>query len=440
MIRRPRGVHWWISVTLIVFGLIMLIALAVQSFSSQHLIEHRYWVELLKSVSEDHAKRVREGHGASLPGEGIIRSWYVENDDDKARVPDHLVGLSPGNYSTEDGYGVFEPSAGFVGDDSFHVRVIDLPKGRLITTIDIDELENQQNRYALISAAWALSLVVLIGWAIAWLHANLVRPVRDLAGRMQAIDPHDTEARLPTDYKREEIQVIAHASNTHLARVEQFIKRERSLLDQASHEFRSPVAVIMGAVEVLGNMSLPAASRPVLGRIEHAARDLSETMVALLYLAREPDIGTCPEEVVSLHEFLPRLLQDHEHLLGDKATQLRLGALESTFITAPEAMVRIAVSNLVRNAIENTDEGYVEIALRHGVVSVEDSGSGFDPEEAARRYRESLRQASPVRGQGLGMFLIGRICERFDWKLVVEPGGSSGTRATLDMTASMGRF
>lgn len=455
LISKPRGVHWWISAALIVFGLIMLAALGIQSFSSQHLIEHKYWADLLRSVSADHAALVREGGSASLPREGIVRSWYVEKGNVTSQAPDYLVGLPPGLYSTESGYGTlttylagllalpyspegtFRTPEDFPGDESFHALVVELPPGRLITKIDIGELENQQNHDAKLSMAWAGLLVALIGGVIAWLHANLVRPVRDLADRMQAIDPGDVGARLPMTYKREEIQVIARASNAHLERVEQFIERERSLLDQASHEFRTPIAVIAGAVDVLKQIPLPEASRPALARIEHATEDLSETMVALLYLAREPDPGSVSTDVTALHELLPRLVRDHEHLLRSKAAQLRLGQLDPTFIAAPDAMVRIAVSNLLRNALENTEVGYVEIALSNGVISVADSGSGFDPVEAARRYRDSLRQAAPVRGQGLGLFLIGRICDHFGWKLTIESGDVTGTRARLDVTTSV---
>ncbi|MFD0323837.1 sensor histidine kinase [Lysobacter gummosus] len=315
--------------------------------------------------------------------------------------------------------------------------VEDLPPGRLITQVDITALEQQQNRDAIVSGIWAVALLALIGGSIAWLHANLVRPVRDLAERMRSMDPGAIGGRLPTTYRHEEIQIIAQASNAHLERVERFIERERSLLDQASHEFRTPIAVISGAIDVLKQIPLPDASKPALTRIEHAVENLSETMVALLYLAREPDPGADAVEVTALDELLPRLVQDHEHLLRGKAAQLRLGELEPTIVAAPDAMVRIAVSNLIRNAIENTEAGYVEIALSQGIVSVADSGSGFDPVEAARRYRDNLRHAVPVRGQGLGLFLIGRICDRFGWKLAIETTASGGTRARLDVNASV---
>lgn len=412
----------------------MLAALTIQSLSSQYLIEHKFWVDMLKSISADHAARIRAGQSTSLPTTGIIRSWYVENNHSTA--PEYLINLPAGSYSTEGGYKTFMEDESLEGHGIFHALIADLPNGRLITTIDIGELERQQNRDAIISTAWAGFLVVLIGGVIAWLHANLVKPVRDLAERMQSIDPRKPGSRLPTTYKREEIQIIAQASNAHLERVEHFIERERSLLDQASHEFRTPIAVISGAVDILKHINLPDASKPALARIENAVEDLSETMVALLYLAREATTESEPADVTVLHELLPRLIQDHEHLLGATSAQLKLGDIEPTFIAAPEAMVRIAVSNLIRNAIENTDAGFVELTLNNNIISVADSGSGFNPVEAARRYRDSLRQSAPIRGQGLGLFLIGRICDRFDWKLAIHATTTGGTRATLDVTAS----
>lgn len=433
---RPRGVHWWTSAALIVLGLTLFAAIAVERFGSQYLIEHRFWLGMLQSVSAEHAARVRAGQAASLPETGLIRSWYVEDGRGASRAPAHLLGLPPGRYSTETGFSNFTEIEGFQGQGSFHALVVGLPPGRLITTIDISELEDQQNLDTLKSLWWAVFIVVFIAGVIGWLYANLVRPVRDLADRMQAIVPGTAGARLPTTYGREEIQIIAEASNAHLQRVEQFIERERSLLDQASHEFRTPIAVIAGAVDVLKQIALPDASKPALNRIEYAVEDLSETMVALLYLAREASPGSDPAHITVLHDLLPRLVADHEHLLRDRSAQLKIGEVQPTFIAAPEAMVRIAVSNLIRNAIESTDVGYIEVSLGKGVISVADSGRGFNPVEAARRYRESLRQSTPVRGQGLGMFLIGRICDRFGWKLAIEPAAVGGTRAALDVSAS----
>ncbi len=375
---------------------------------------------------------MRDGAVATLPTTGIVRSWYVEDGRVTPPAPDYLARLPPGYYSSEGTYESFETH------DSFHARVIDLPPGRLVTRIDI--------RRARRSAESRFHLQRRLGFCTD--RADRHRD-RVAACESRASDPRSrgaacsrsirsARARAAADHvPARRIQVIARASNAHLERVERFIERERSLLDQASHEFRTPIAVIAGAVDVLRQQQLPDSSTPALNRIAHAVEDLSETMVALLYLAREANAGDEPVDVTALHDLLPRLLEDHAHLLRDKTAQLRIAELEPTFIAAPEAMVRIAVSNLIRNAIENTDIGFVELSLKDGIIAVADSGSGFNPVEAARRYRESLRESAPIRGQGLGLFLIGRICDRFGWKLAIEPVAIGGTRARLDVTASV---
>lgn len=432
---KTRSLHWWISVALVAFGLLITAALTVQSYGSQALVEHRIWRNVLESVAQNYAEQRALHADAPPPRSGIVHSWLVHDDAPPPGMPAFLAPLPPGYYSTE---GWTEVWSETVDDEqSFHALITPMGSDKLVTLIDIEELEAQQNHDAMINGLWGAAFIALITAVIGWLHYNLVRPVRDLAGRMQAIDPGIKGQRLPTTYRQEEIQIIARASNVHLERVEKFIERERSLLDQASHEFRTPIAVIAGAADVLRMQELPTTAQPALERIRSAVESLSEVMVALLYLARETPVSAGPLEITAVHALLPKLMADHEYMLADKPVRFDVIDLEPTIIEAPEAMVRIAVGNLIRNAAENTAEGSIEISLRDGVVCVSDSGKGFDPVEAARRYRDSLRAAMPIRGQGLGMFLISRICDRFSWRFTVETLPLNGTRARLDVSASL---
>lgn len=428
---KTRSLHWWISVALIAFGLLTAGALTLQSYRSQALVEHRIWRHILESVALTYAEQRAVDPDVPLPRVGILRSWLVDDDVPTPGMPAYLASLTPGYYSSEGWSGLRN-----VGD-AFHALVTPMGSGKLVTFIDIDELEAQQNQDAMLTGLWGAAFVALIAAVIGWLHTNLVRPVRDLADRMQAIDPGIKGQRLPTAYAQEEIQIIARATNTHLERVEKFIERERSLLDQASHEFRTPISVIAGAVDVLRVQALPATAQPALERIQGTVESFSEIMVALLYLARETPPSAGPQEITAIHMLLPKLVADHEYLLRDKPVRFRAIDLEPTVIEAPEAMVRIAVGNLIRNAVENTSEGCIEVSIQDGVICICDSGSGFDPVEAARRYRDSLRAAMPIRGQGLGLFLIGRICDRFGWRFSIETLPSNGTRARLNVRASL---
>lgn len=426
-----RSLHWWISIALIAFGLLMAAALTLQAYRSQALVEHRIWRNVLESVALAYAEQRAVDPNVPLPRAGILRSWLVYDDAPTPGMPAFLQPLDPGYYSSE-GWTEVES-----GEESFHALVTPLGAGKLVTYLDIDELEAQQNHDAMMTAVWGVAFIALIAAVIGWLHTNLVRPVRELADRMQAIDPAIKGQRLPTTWRQQEIQIIASASNAHLERVERFIERERSLLDQASHEFRTPIAVIAGAVDVLRQQELPSTAQPALERIRGTVESLSEIMVALLYLAREASPSAGPKELTALHMLLPKLMTDHEYLLADKPVRFRLLDLEPTVIDAPEVMVRIAVGNLLRNSVENTSAGCIDVSIREGVICISDSGVGFDPVEAARRYRDSLRAAMPIPGQGLGMFLISRICDRFGWHFSIDTPPLSGTRVRLDVSASL---
>jgi signal transduction histidine kinase len=422
-------VYWWITAALIMLGVLAGATISVQSFRGQDLVEHRIFRELLASVGSSYAAQRALQPDVPLPQAGILRAWYIEGDHLPPGMPRYLAALPSGYHSSEGKNRV-------VGtQDRFHALVTATAEGRLVTVIDITDLEDQQNRDARLSIILGSVFFAAIVIVIGWLHRNLARPIKDLAGRMRSIDPHVRGSRLPEGYRQHEIQVIAQACNAHLARAEQFIERERSLLDQASHEFRTPIAVISGAVDVLRQQELPGTAQPVLDRIGQTVGYLSEIMVALLYLSREARSDS--DEVAAVHLLLPGIVRDHEHLLRKKQVSFRLMNIDPTYIVAPEAMVRIAVSNLIRNAAENTHEGYIEVTLTGGVILVSDSGAGFDPAEAARRYRESLRASAPTQGQGIGLFLIRRICDRFGWRLTMDSMPLDGTQARLDVTATL---
>lgn len=427
-----RSLHWWISAALIAFGVLTAVALTVQQYRSQELVEHRIWRQILESTALTYVEQRAVDPNAPLPRVGVLRSWLVHEGEPTPGMPAFLAPLAPGYYSSE-GSGISMEDT----DYTFHALVTPIGSARLVTFLDIDEFEAQQNQDSLWTALGSMMFVAFIAVVIGWLNNNLVRPVKNLANRMQAIDPAIKGQRLPMDPAPAEIQIITRASNAHLERVERFIERERSLLDQASHEFRTPISVISGAVDVLRTQELPVTAQPALERIRSTVDSFSEIMVALLYLARETSSTEGPQEITALHTLLPKLISDHEHLLADKPVRFEIKQLAPTIIEASEAMVRIAVGNLMRNAVENTAAGCIEVSLQDGVVGITDSGSGFDPVEVARRYRESLRAAAPIRGQGLGLFLISRICDRFGWQFSIENLPLSGTRARLDLSASL---
>ncbi|EGH94501.1 MULTISPECIES: sensor histidine kinase [Pseudomonas syringae group] len=426
---RRGSLHRLISAILLGFGLLMTTGLATQGFMSQELIDHPIWKELLETATANALADTPQ----PKPQKGDrIQIWKLSNDthtDTAATgMPLFLASLAPGFYSEGD---LDRRASGF-SDPDYAVLVTSLGKERLVAAIDISDLEREQNLIAIIGATFLVMNLMLIIAVIAWLYVRLHRPVQALALGMKQLDPERLSQRLPMHYEQEELKDIAWGINAHLERVEQFMARERALLDQASHEFRTPIAVISGALDVLARQTLPACAAPPIQRMRATVDNLTEIMVALLYLSREP-VASSPDDPVELDRLLPGLIKDHQHLLDGKPVQFSVHIHQTLSLRVPEAMLRIAIGNLLRNAAENTYDGTIAVRLKEGVLSVTDSGEGFDTAQAARHYLSLLRNSTRAgTGKGLGLFLVRRICERFQWRLTLESMPTLGTRAGLD--------
>lgn len=449
----PRSLRLLINASLLMFVTMLALGLTVQGNLSQALVEHPIWKQVLQSNTEVVLTNAKGDIASVLPTEGAVKGWVITTGAaPPAAMPATLAALPPGYYRESQldmeadahmlkralsiltpRWGPFADASGDASSDrNYTVLVTAIAEGRLVMAIDMTELENDQNGSVQLSVLFLIFNLILTSLIIWWLHLSLTRPIDDLARRMRDLNPLQPSQRLPTNYRKTELNTIASETNAHLDRVEQAIERERSLLDQASHEFRTPLAVISGAADVLNKLELePRAQRP-LDRIDEAVDVLTRIMDALLYLSREPSTKD-RSEVTILHGLLPGLVEDHQYLLVGKPVALVLEYNEPMVVRAPESMVRIAVGNLLRNAVEHTHGGEVRLSVREGVLLIRDTGIGFDTALVAQRYTQSLKQSGPKAGAaGLGLFLTQRICERFNWRLELISSASNGTSASID--------
>jgi signal transduction histidine kinase len=412
--RRVFDLHWRISALFVAFGLLMATGVIAVAAFGQVMIVHPVWEQILQSATKHYIAGSTGKHPAPLPTEGAYRGWHLKSGAPlPADMPAYLAPLPAGFYSEEELEEYDPPS-------HYAALITPVADGRVITMIDMTDIENMQNGMSIASAVFVLLNLLMVGATIFWLYVSLRKPARSLARKMEALDPEQPSQRLTVDYPQAELHDIAVQANRHLERVERFIERERSLLDQASHEFRTPIAVISGAVDVLAKQALPAQAAGPLDRIRDTVDNLTETMAALLYLSREPG-DNARVETTRVDLLLQELIQDHEHLLQFKPARFVLVECVSLSVDAPEAMVRIVIANLLRNAAENTQQGDVTVSLTPARLRVADSGAGFDPVEAARSYSAALQSSiKPGGGRGLGLFLTKRICERFQWALTLS--------------------
>lgn len=387
--------------------------------------EHAVWRALLNSELDSILAQERKHAGYHWQDSETLR-FYRQSD--AGGLPAELRDLAPGLHDGSYMEGL--KGAVMVRQTPEHGRV-----ALLLDITDFAALEGFITRWAM----WAGIAMAIVTLLMAWLGvARLVRPLSVLAEDIAALNPEARGQRLAVDRRGSaELDVIAGALNDYLQRNEAFVERERVFVRMASHELRTPVAVINGAAELgLEQQGLPGRARQQLQRVRSAATGMEQLIQMLLVLARDPARLASQAESLAIDQLLPRIVADHQYLAMGKELEIAVGMLPACEIVAPVGVVEVTFGNLLRNAIENSDLGRIQITLAaEGIATIDDPGHGMSPEEIARRYAQMARGERSEQS-GLGLELISRLCEHLGWHLDISPHPEGGTRVRLDMSAS----
>lgn len=429
MRREPRRRSWSlrrrIAVGLIGYVLLLSAAITLHGYIVNERAEHLVWESLLHAEFEHLIERHRNDAGFDLIDNEALQLFAPG-----PAMPPQLAALPPGIHDE------------IVVDGRERVLLVREVDGqRYVLALEIGELEHRESQLSLAVFASALLLVLLLSAASIWGINRLLRPLRSLAADIAALDPRRGRERLAaaTDAS-EELVVIADAMNDYLARNERFLERERAFLDTTSHELRTPVAVIAGAAQnALTDQQLAATTRGQIERIRQTAADIEKLVGLLLVLAKDPTRLAEISERIELHSVLPDIIANHRHLCADKMLELHCSAPARCIIDAPLDIVRVAIGNLLRNAIENSDHGSIIVTLdARGIVRIDDPGRGMTPEQVSAIYSR-LARGGDREGGGIGLALIGRLSEHLRWPLTIDSDPGKGSHVTLDLSSALAK-
>jgi signal transduction histidine kinase len=128
-----------------------------------------------------------------------------------------------------------------------------------------------------------------------------------------------------------------------------------------------------------------------------------------------------------------QVIDTQRHNLGTKPVSVRLEVEEPLEVVAPSSVVAVALANLVGNAFKYTPSGEVVVRVGDGKVIVEDSGPGIDAADAEKLFQRGVRgKDASGKGAGLGLAIVRRLCELYDWHVSLKPRPQGGAAATLD--------
>ncbi|MGB7482550.1 MAG: sensor histidine kinase [Castellaniella sp.] len=273
-----------------------------------------------------------------------------------------------------------------------------------------------------------------------------LRPLTRLYRKLKRRAPDDLSPISAPELPRE-IQPLVNAVNQHVARHARQAHRQRQFLDDASHQLRTPLAVLHAQLDYALRESVSDEARAALlamrGGLDQAQRTASQLLA--LARAREADVRSDPPQPVALTELAQDVIRQLYGLARQKRQRIGMdgGELGAT-VLGIEWLLREALVNLMDNAIKYTPEGGV-ITLRiartdEGVsLSVHDTGPGMtetDSRKAGRRFRRG-KAGKRGHGAGLGLAIVHTIMHRHGGALRIEPS-APGARVSLIFPADQG--
>lgn len=319
----------------------------------------------------------------------------------------------------------------FDGTETYHVLRRDRDGRQYYLVSRASSLEHRERAWFAVLAAGSVLSVLAALLAGRLLADNVLEPVRRLARRVRSADPVRAPRRLAAGFADDEIGELARVFEQRLRELHAFIASERLFTSDVSHELRTPAAIIAGAAEtLLARAELLPRARRAVERIQVAALEMQELIDAFLALGRATDQPAAP---CSVNAVVRAELLRVQSAPGAAPAAVELHEAADLTVACPRPLLTVALRNLLDNALRYAPGGSVRVTITDHAVLVDDSGPGLDATAIDAAFARHVRLAPDTApGEGLGLSIVRRICERLHWQVQAQALPQGGMRFALE--------
>jgi heavy metal sensor kinase len=315
--------------------------------------------------------------------------------------------------------------------DSTYVVMIGIP---------MEDFYDATDRFRLILL---LSIPALLGVASAgayWLSRSAIAPVGEIARAASSIRENEMSKRLPVPQTGDELQSLSETLNELFGRLEGAFKRISEFTADASHELRTPIALMRTRTEVaLRKQRSEAEYRETLIRIHSELERTSALIENLMTLARaDSGTQTVPLAPTEMNEVLAEIWEPAKLLAKVKSIHYEQKLTDIPLVVSGNAaLLRRLFLILIDNAVKYTpSEGRISVALEtrnsSAVAEIRDNGIGIPQDDIPhifeRFYRSDASRSRDSGGTGLGLSIAKWIAEAHKGEIsVVSTVGEGST-------------
>jgi len=324
----------------------------------------------------------------------------------------------------------------YSAEEEYHIAIQRLPDQQTVLYLlyEVSALEFTEKRKLSIRLVLIAGVVLImaLGMWIGWLTSRKVMaPVAHLSELVNKSGPDNLPTDLSKTFFDDEVGVLAKALEQAMQSIEAFVSREHQFSRYASHELRTPITVIKGAV-VLLKKKLSGEDDPAyrpLKRIERSVTNMENITETLLWLSRE-DVAVDQDQRFAIAAVVRETIEQNRYLIGSKPIDIEFVPEGDPRLSIPAPIFQIMLTNLIRNAIQHTAAGKISVIVKDDRVVVSDTGTGMDPDNL-RLDTQPLSGEDKYKGHGIGLSIVTRLCNRLDWKLEFASAPGRGTTVQL---------
>ncbi|MBX3577220.1 MAG: sensor histidine kinase N-terminal domain-containing protein [Rhizobiaceae bacterium] len=309
----------------------------------------------------------------------------------------------------------------------------------VVTVAETTIARGQLSETILLRSALRLAILIAVAAAVVWFAvAASLSPLARLGAaiaRRSPSDLHPIDEAVPA-----EVRGLVDTVNSFMARLGTALAGLRHFTGNASHQLRTPLAIMRTQFALSARADTLAAAREAARTGDAAVAHAERVLAQLLLLAKIEETAT--ERAMQRVELaaLARAATA-ERIPEARAAGIDLGfeGHEPVTIRAEPLLVGELIGNLIGNALAYAGRGAevtVRVAIRSGraVLEVEDNGPGIPPERLDTARRRFWRGPDPQRpGAGLGLPIVEEIATLFNGALALAPGSRGGLSATVTL-------
>jgi two-component system, OmpR family, sensor kinase len=258
-----------------------------------------------------------------------------------------------------------------------------------------------------------LALLPLILLTVRKITSLELQSVRQIASEISARGGTDLSPILVNGLSTE-LGAISESTNHLLARLDDALKSERALAENAAHELRTPLAAARLSLSTAQSYPMSEAAREATLQVAMRLDVLSKRAEKMLQLSRAEAGVTLTQELVDLG-LLVRAVVDELTQQGNAGARIKLSVPETGALTVLGDFdsLAIALSNLIENSLKYAPQSDVYVQLSSpATITVRDFGAGVSPEDIEQLRQRHVRQSSSQAGYGLGLCIVRTIVEK----------------------------